>query len=59
VLRQISQADLPFFTRIRALTEVAQHLYPAGQPRSPQETAAWLRATGIDELVSRMSAGQA
>jgi RimJ/RimL family protein N-acetyltransferase len=37
--------DLPFFTRIHALPEVAQHLYPGGRPRSPEETAAWLHYT--------------
>src|SRR5262249_30245589 len=31
--------------RLHALSEVAQHLYPSGQPRSPEETAAWLRYT--------------
>ena len=41
VLRRIAPDDLPFFTRIHALPEVAQHLYPGGRPRSPEETAAW------------------
>src|SRR5213078_2676790 len=45
VLRRIAPDDLPFFTRIHALPEVAQHLYPGGRPRSPEETAAWLQAT--------------
>ncbi len=45
VLRRIAPADLPFFTRIHALPEVAQNLYPAGRPRSPEETAAWLQYT--------------
>ena len=45
VLRRIAPDDLPFFTRIHALPEVAQHLYPGGRPRSPEETAAWLRST--------------
>ena len=45
VLRRIAPDDLPFFTRIHALPEVAQHLYPGGRPRSPEETAAWLHAT--------------
>ena len=45
VLRRVAPGDLPFFTRIHALPEVAQHLYPAGRPRSPEETAAWLRYT--------------
>jgi [ribosomal protein S5]-alanine N-acetyltransferase len=45
VLRRIVLDDLPFFTRIHALPEVAQHLYPEGRARSPEESAAWLRAT--------------
>src|SRR2546430_17633607 len=45
VLRRIAPDDLPFFTRIHALPEVAQHLYPGGRPRSPEETAAWLHYT--------------
>ena len=45
VLRRIAQDDQPFFTRIHALPEVAQYLYPEGRPRSPEETAAWLEAT--------------
>jgi ribosomal-protein-alanine N-acetyltransferase len=45
VLRRVAPDDLPFFTRIHALPEVAQHLYPGGRPRSPEETAAWLRYT--------------
>jgi [ribosomal protein S5]-alanine N-acetyltransferase len=45
VLRRIAPDDLPFFTRIHALPEVAQHLYPGGRPRSPDETAGWLRYT--------------
>ena len=45
VLRWIASDDLPFFTRIHALPEVARHLYPGGRPRSPEETAAWLQYT--------------
>ena len=45
VLRRIAPDDLPFFTRIHALPEVARHLYPGGRPRSPEETAAWLQYT--------------
>ena len=45
VLRRIAPGDLPFFTRIHALPEVAQNLYPGGRPRSPEETAAWLQYT--------------
>ena len=45
VLRRVAPDDLPFFIRLHALPEVAQHLYPGGRPRSPEETAAWLRYT--------------
>lgn len=45
VLRRVAPDDLPFFTRIHALPEVAQHLYPGGRPRSPEETAAWFEYT--------------
>jgi ribosomal-protein-alanine N-acetyltransferase len=45
VLRRIVPADLPFFTGLHALPEVAQHLYPGGRPRSPEETAGWLQYT--------------
>src|SRR5262245_24900613 len=45
VLRRVTPNDLPFFTCIHALPEVAQHLYPAGRPRSPEETAGWLQYT--------------
>src|SRR5438552_18999550 len=45
VLRRVTSDDLPFFTRLHALPEVAELLYPGGRPRSPEETAAWLRYT--------------
>ena len=45
VLRRITSDGLPFFTRLQALPEVAEHLYPGGRPRSPEETAAWLQYT--------------
>ena len=45
VLRRIAPDDLPFFARVHALPEVAHYLYPAGRPRAPRETAAWLQAT--------------
>src|SRR5215472_4915147 len=45
VLRWVARDDLPFFTRLHALPEVAQHLYPNGRPRSPEETTAWLQYT--------------
>src|SRR4029077_14835938 len=45
VLRRGASDDLPFFTHIPTLREVAHHLYPGGRPRSPEETAAWLRYT--------------
>jgi RimJ/RimL family protein N-acetyltransferase len=45
VLRRVTPNDLPFFTRIHALPEVARYLYPEGRPRSPEETARWLQYT--------------
>ena len=45
VLRRIAPDDLPFFTRIHALPDVAQYLWPESRPRSPEQTAAWLRNT--------------
>jgi len=45
VLRRMVLDDLPFFTRIHALPEVARYLYPGGRPRAPEETAAFLRYT--------------
>ena len=45
VLRRVAPGDLPFFTRLHALPEVAEHLYPGGRPRSPEETAVWLQYT--------------
>ena len=43
LLRRVAPDDLPFFTRIHALPEVAQYLWV--RPRSPEETAAWLHGT--------------
>jgi RimJ/RimL family protein N-acetyltransferase len=45
VLRRVAPEDLSFFTRIHALPAVARYLYPGGQPRPPEQTAAWLRYT--------------
>jgi RimJ/RimL family protein N-acetyltransferase len=45
VLRRVTPDDLPFFTRIHALPDVARNLYPEGRPRSPEETATWLTYT--------------
>jgi ribosomal-protein-alanine N-acetyltransferase len=45
VLRRVTRDDLSFFTRLHALPEVAQGLYPGGRPRSPEEVARWLQAT--------------
>jgi RimJ/RimL family protein N-acetyltransferase len=52
VLRRIAPDDLEFFTRIHALPEVTRYLYPAGRPRSPEESAMWLQSTlaGHEEL---------
>src|SRR5881227_1158657 len=43
VLRRMAPDDLPFFTRIHALPEVAQYLWT--RPRSSEETASWLHGT--------------
>jgi [ribosomal protein S5]-alanine N-acetyltransferase len=45
VLRRVTSDDLPFFTRLHALPEVARGLYPGGRPRSPEEVNKWLQAT--------------
>jgi [ribosomal protein S5]-alanine N-acetyltransferase len=45
LLRRVVASDLPFFTRIHALPEVARHLYPEGRPRTPAQTATWLEYT--------------
>jgi RimJ/RimL family protein N-acetyltransferase len=45
VLRRVAPDDLPFFTRLHALPEVAQYLYPGGRPRSAEEVVAWLQRT--------------
>jgi RimJ/RimL family protein N-acetyltransferase len=45
VLRRVVPADLPFYTRLHALPEVAHGLYPEGRPRSPEETERWLEYT--------------
>jgi RimJ/RimL family protein N-acetyltransferase len=51
VLRRIAPADLPFFTRIHAIPDVVRYT-GHGNPRSAEETAAWLQATltSYDEL---------
>src|SRR6476620_11656267 len=46
VLRRISRDDLPFYSRIHADPDVARYL-AHGNPRSHEETAAWLEA-GVD-----------
>jgi ribosomal-protein-alanine N-acetyltransferase len=45
VLRRIAPDDLPFFTRIHALPEVARYLWPDARPRSPEQSALWLQST--------------
>jgi [ribosomal protein S5]-alanine N-acetyltransferase len=45
VLRRITPDDLLFYTRLHALPKVAEHLYPEGRPRSPEETKAWMEYT--------------
>ena len=44
VLRRVTPDDLPFYTRLHALAKVAEHLYPEGRPRSPEETKAWMES---------------
>ena len=45
VLRRITPDDLPFYTGIHALPDVARYLWPESRPRTPEETARWLRST--------------
>jgi RimJ/RimL family protein N-acetyltransferase len=45
VLRRVTPDDLSFYTRLHALPKVAEHLYPEGRPRSPEETKAWMEYT--------------
>ena len=45
VLRRVTSDDLPFYTRLHAHPQVAEHLYPEGRPRSPEETKAWMEYT--------------
>jgi [ribosomal protein S5]-alanine N-acetyltransferase len=66
VLRRIVPADLPFFTRLHALPQVAQPLYPEGRPRTAEETASWLQRTlagyaelGLGHLAVRREADDA
>src|SRR3954463_8696595 len=44
VLRRIAPSDLPFFTRIHSVADVVRYT-GHGQPRSAEETAAWLQST--------------
>jgi RimJ/RimL family protein N-acetyltransferase len=52
VLRRITPEDLPFYTRLHANPKVAEHLYPEGRPRTPEETKAWMEytVTSYDKL---------
>ena len=45
VLRRITLDDLPFYTRLHADPRVAEHLYPEGRPRTPEQTKAFLEYT--------------
>jgi ribosomal-protein-alanine N-acetyltransferase len=56
VLRRVAPDDLPFCTHLHALPEVAQYLYPGGQPRSAEETAKWLHGTVAN--YERLTLGQ-
>lgn len=51
LLRRIVATDLPFFTRIHAVPDVVRYI-GHGQPRSTEETEAWMQATltGYEEL---------
>jgi hypothetical protein len=40
VLQRVTPDDLPFYTRLHAHPKVAEHLYPEGRLRSPEETKA-------------------
>jgi RimJ/RimL family protein N-acetyltransferase len=44
VLRRMTPDDLPFYTRLHTCPEVTRYLYPEGQPRSPEQSAAFLRS---------------
>jgi RimJ/RimL family protein N-acetyltransferase len=45
VLRRMTPDDLPFYTRIHALPDVARYLWPEGRPRSPEQTKAFVEYT--------------
>jgi [ribosomal protein S5]-alanine N-acetyltransferase len=45
MLRRITPDDLPFYTRIHSLPEVARYLWPKARPRSPEQTENWLLST--------------
>src|SRR5262245_8140160 len=45
VLRRVTLDDLRFYTHLHAHAQVAEHLYPEGRPRSPEETKAWMEYT--------------
>jgi RimJ/RimL family protein N-acetyltransferase len=45
MLRRMVLDDLPFFTRIHALPEVARYMWPESRPRTPEQTANFLRST--------------
>jgi ribosomal-protein-alanine N-acetyltransferase len=44
LLRRISPADLPFFTRIHSVADIVRYI-GHGQPRSAAETQEWLQST--------------
>ena len=45
VLRRVTPDDLAFYTRLHGNEKVAEHLYPEGRPRSPEETKRWMEST--------------
>ena len=53
VLRRVAPDDLPFFTRLHALPEVAQHLYPGGRRARPRR-----RPYGCGTLSRAMSSSR-
>ncbi len=52
ILRRVTLDDLPFYSHIHALPEVARYLWPEAKPRTPEQTARWLRSvlTSYEQL---------
>jgi hypothetical protein len=45
VLRRVVPDESAVYTRLHANPTVAEHLYPEGRQRSPEETNAWMEYT--------------